>query len=100
MIDREKGPLRGDKSESVIQDPGALLQTWLYFGMLHDVLSISGLQFDTENFVHSIDGEPAVTSLPLRGYLDRIAEAAEGMQIEERQRRQERVRECTRTVFG
>ena len=99
-IDRERGPLLNDPPNSPIKSSGALLQTWLYFGVLHDVLLIGGLHFNMQDFVHSVNGEQAVTSLPLRGYLDQLAQNAGRLPSEECQRRQERVRNCLKTVFG
>lgn len=97
-IDIEKGPIRIADQEPLIKSPRALLQTWLYFGTLHEVLSIGGLDVNMQSFVETVDDESVVTSRPLRGYLDQLAQYAETMAEEEYQRRQERVRDCLRVI--
>lgn len=93
-IDVEKGPVRVADQEPLIKSPTALLQTWLYFGTLHEVLSVGGLDVDVQSFVDTFDGELVINSRPLKGYLDQLAQYAETVVEEECQRRQERVRDC------
>lgn len=95
-IDVEKGPVRVADQEPLIKSPTALLQAWLYFGTLHEMLSIGGLDVNLQSFVDTVDGELVITSRPLRGYLDQLAQYAETVGEEEFQRRQERVRDCLR----
>ena len=97
-IDIEKGPVRIGDQEPLIKSPRALLQTWLYFGTLHEVLSIGGLDVNMQSFVETVDDELVVTTRPLRGHLDQLAQHAETMAEEEFQRRQERVRDCLRFI--
>ena len=100
QIDRERGPIQTDGIESAIQSPGALLQTWLYFGVMYDVLLIGGLRFDMQDFVHAADSEVIVSSHPLIGHIDRLADCADTLPSEERQRRQKLVRDCLKIVMG
>lgn len=97
-IDIEKGPVRIGDQEPLIKSPRALLQTWLYFGTLHEVLSIGGLDINLQSFVETVDDELVVTTRPLSGHLDQLAQHAETMAEEEFQRRQERVRDCLRFI--
>lgn len=89
-----------DATMSSIKSPGALLQSWLYYGMLCDVFSIGGLEIDVQDFIQSNDGESFVTTAALRGYLDKLATGAEKIQQEVCHQRQKMVRACLREVFG
>lgn len=97
-IDVDKGPVPIANQEPLIKSPTALLQAWLYFGTLHEVLSIGGLDVNMQSFVETFDGELVITSRPLRGYLDQLAQYAEIVSEEECQRRQERLRDCLRFI--
>ena len=99
-IDREKGPECVDAKKSQICSSGALLQAWLYFGMLHDVLQISGLKFDLSEHVRIVEGKSLVTSDPLKTHLDRLMENAPALPQDERQDRRRVVRGCLKTVLG
>lgn len=94
VIDVEKGPVRIADQEPLIESPTALLQTWLYFGTLHEVLSIGGLDVDLQSFVEKFNGELVITSRPLKDYLDQLARNAETVAEEECHRRQEQLRDC------
>ena len=97
-INIEKGPVHVTDQEPLIKSPTALLQTWLYFGTLHEMLSIGDLDVNLQSFVETVDDELVITSRPLRGYLDQLAQDAETLEEEECQRRQERVRDCLRFI--
>ena len=99
-IDRDHGPVRMDENKRLIESPAALLRSWLYFGMLYDVLQIGGLDFDLRDFEQSIDGESFVTAAPLREYLDGLARGPEGARQEICHQRQELVRDCLKVVLG
>ena len=100
-INRTQGPILVDKIRGEIGSSGALVQVWLYFGMLYDVSQIGGIVFDLQDFVRSDDeGELCVTTACLRGYLDRLAIHAERFSERERMQKQQLVKNCLRTVFG
>lgn len=99
-IDRERGPVLMDATKSSIESPGALLQSWLYYGMLCDVFRVGGLEIDVQDFIQSNDGESFVTTAALRGYLDKLATGAENIQQEVCHQRQKMVRDCLKEVFG
>ena len=98
-IDPADGPIRVDSSRSSIDSPAALLQLWLYFGTLHDILKIGDLDFQWEDYVQTVDSELLVTSTPLREHLNRLKASAEGVDAGLRHQRQELVSNCLRTVF-
>ncbi|KAI5839389.1 hypothetical protein DFP73DRAFT_634592 [Morchella snyderi] len=68
-IDDKKGPVRLDGTETPPERVARFLQTWLFFGMLHDILLISGVDVDLKIFIqyHGID--PFITTAPLRQLL-------------------------------
>lgn len=93
-LDEEKGPSRIADHTTLIESPNAMLQAWLYFGVLHDVLSIGGLNVKMQDFMQTINGELFVTSRPLRDYIKQLAQNADGMTEEECRGRQERASDC------
>lgn len=42
-IDLQKGPIRFDATKSLIESSEALIQAWLFFGLLYDVLPTWGV---------------------------------------------------------
>ena len=82
-IDRILGPVRLKERESQIKSPGALLQSWLYFGMICDFFQIGGLNVDLKDFVYDLDGGLFVTSASLRVHLDKLAASAQELNRDE-----------------
>lgn len=52
-----------------IPEIAAFLQAWLFFGMLHEVLLVSGVDVDLKTFVLDRGGEGVITTAPLRQHL-------------------------------
>ena len=100
-INRTQGPIRMDKTKGEIGSAGALVQVWLYFGMLFEVFQIGEIEFDLQDFVRSDDeGGLFVMTACLRGYLDRLAIHAERFSQRECLQKQQLVKICLGTVFG
>ena len=99
-LDRIQGPLREDDKKSTIESAGALLQAWLYFGMLSDVFKIGEIEYNLHDFVEIANGRSIIRTDYLREYLDKLAKKAEGGSEEEHSRRQILVTESLRLVFG
>ncbi|KAM0801043.1 hypothetical protein BDR22DRAFT_972369 [Usnea florida] len=72
-IDRILVPVRLNECESQIKSPGALLQSWLYFGVIWGFLKIGGLNVDLKDFVYDLRGDLFVTSASLHMHLDKLA---------------------------
>ena len=98
-MDRQLGPIRLAEREGQIMSPGALLQSWLYFGMVYDFFHIGGLDVDLKEFVYDIDGELFVTSASLRGHLDNLLASAQELDRDECLQRQQLIRNLLRQVF-
>ena len=99
-IDRILGPVRLNERESQIKTPGALLQSWLYFGMICEFFQIGGLSVNLIDFVCDLDDELFVTSTSLREHLDKLAASARELGRNECLRRQQLTRDLLRQVFG
>ncbi|KAI5837099.1 hypothetical protein DFP73DRAFT_326606 [Morchella snyderi] len=65
-IDIVKGPVRLDGSESSPERIAQFLQAWLFFGMLHEILLISGRDVDLNLFIRYQGMDPVITTAPLR----------------------------------
>ena len=87
-IDRILGPVRLNEGESRIKSPGALLQSWLYFGMICDFFQVRGLNVDLKDFVYDLDGRMFITSASLRVHLDKLATSAHELNRDECLQRQ------------
>ena len=98
-IDRILGPVRLSERGSQIKSPGALLQSWLYFGMICDFFQIGGLNVNLKDFVYDLDGGLFVTSASLRVHLDKIAASAQRMNRNECLQRQQLIYDLLRQVF-
>ena len=98
-IDLEYGPTRIENKKSTINSPAALLQLWLYFGALHEVLRICGQEVALDKYVQADSVGNYVTSAPLRNDLDdarmRAADTSENL----RYAKQKLVRDCLNIVF-
>ena len=99
-IDRILGAVRLNEREVQIKSPGALLQSWLYFGVICDFFQIGGLNVDLKDFVYDLDSELFVTSASLRVHLDKLAASAQELNRDERLQRQQLIRDILRQVFG
>ena len=99
-MDRILGPVRLNEGEGQIKSPGALLQSWLYFGMICDFFQIGGLNVDLKDFVYDLNNELFVTSASLRVHLDKLAASAPDMHRDECLQRQQLIRDLLIVVFG
>lgn len=77
-IDREEGPVRSDPSKSSISTPEALLQAWLFIGLLHNVFSAGETEIDLTLFQQQVNGQTVLSTVALRESLDRLAENSSG----------------------
>ncbi len=100
QIDRQNGPLRVDKEKSRIETPEALLQAWLFFGLLHDVVQTGELDFDMSTFKQKVGDQSFVTLAALKGQLDRLANDAVRLDVESYLKRQKIVQGCFNIVLG
>lgn len=100
QIDRQNGPLRVDKEKSRIETPEALLQAWLFFGLLHDVLQTGELDFDMSTIKQKVGDQSFVTLAALKGQLDRLANDAVRLDVESYLKRQKIVQGCFNIVLG
>lgn len=100
QIDRTLGPVRVNEHKSQTKSPDALLQSWLYFGVIYDVFRIGGLDVDLKDFVHELHSQLIVTSMSLREHLDKLMVSAKELSHDECHRRQQLVRDVLRQVFG
>jgi hypothetical protein len=55
-----------DGSESSPERVAQFLQTWLFFGMLHEILLISGRDVDLSLFIRYQGMDPVINTAPLR----------------------------------
>ncbi|KIW65390.1 hypothetical protein PV04_07653 [Phialophora macrospora] len=86
--------LDADLGTHSVDELGAFIQTWLYFGVLGDVFGIVGLDFDQTSFVAQLpSGESVVTSIPLLGHISNWQKKAESLPSDERKAQGKRVRE-------
>ena len=99
-IDRILGPVRLNERQSQIKSPGALLQSWLYFGVIRDFFQIGRLNVDLKDFVYDLDGGLFITSTSLRMHLDKLAASAPKLNRDEYLQRQHLIRDLLRQVFG
>ena len=91
-IDRVHGPVRIDETSSSIVSQGALLQAWLFFGVLYDVFQVGGMSIDLHQFRNHKDN--TITTAPLMGYLDSLAKRESGQDLEVCKQRQQKLRDC------
>ena len=71
-IDRSLGPVLTYEKD-VTPPPAkvaALLQTWLFFGLLHNILELAGVNVDLEEFAQWTGDQHLVSTLSLQKYLD------------------------------
>ena len=99
-IDRTLGPVGLMERESQIKSPDALLQFWLFFGMIRDFFQTGGLNVDLKDFVYHLAGGLFVTSASLRVHLDRLAASAQELTRNECLQRQQLNHDLLRQVFG
>ena len=99
-IDRMLGPVPLNERQSQIKSPAALLQSWLYFGLIRDFFQIGGLNVDLKDFVYDLGGELFITSASLPMHLDKLAASAPKMNHDEYLQRQQLIRDLLRQVFG
>lgn len=99
-IDRTLGPVRLNERASQIESPGALLQSWFYFGVIWDFFKIGGLNVDLKDFVYGLDGDMFVTSASLRVHLDKLAASVEELNRDEYLERQQLNHDLLRQLFG
>ncbi|OQV00262.1 hypothetical protein CLAIMM_05783 [Cladophialophora immunda] len=86
--------LDADLGTHSVDELGPFIQTWLYFGVLADVLAVIDLQFDQSEYVVRLpSGEKVVTSLPLLEHLSAWQKAAESLTSDERRAQGKRVRQ-------
>ncbi len=102
-IDRRKGPVRINDTKSVLESPSSLMQAWLFFGMLFDVLRIGNSHEDVYAFQQQNSEGCFITTVPLAARLDRMKKRAKDLPLEEFKHRQDQVRQCmsvVNNVFG
>ena len=99
-IDRIQGPVRFDDKKIKIDSPGAMLQAWLYFGMLSEIFQIGRITYDLQDSLQVVEGRSFVTTTCLRRYLDGLAGTAKGNSEQESHSSQKLVTACLRAVFG
>lgn len=86
--------LDADLGTHSVDELNAFIQTWLYFGVLADVLAIVGLDFDQTQFVTELpSGETVVTSLPLLNHISTWQKKAELLASDERKAQGNHVRQ-------
>jgi hypothetical protein len=71
LSQKERGPFHEDDSLSTPDNIAALLQAWLFFGVLDEIFSVVlGLQISLEDFVETRSGQASITTKHLRRYID------------------------------
>ena len=94
--DKEK-IYRGDFTGRTFQETSALFQSWLYFGVLSEVLAVPGADFDPWDFIRTLpDGRQAITSEKLVDYLRRWRDREAGWSAEQKRERYHTVDACLR----
>lgn len=94
MIDSIRGPVQLTEREPSPTSPAAFLQSWLFFGMLHDAFRAVEIDLNTKDFVLEQDGESIITTKPLKNYIDQWAKCDEERSSEARQSHQNQLRQC------
>ena len=62
--------LHGDFQGRSTDDLNDFFQSWLFFGMVHEVLTVAGEDVDLSEFVRiNEDGQQVITIIPLRRHL-------------------------------
>jgi hypothetical protein len=62
--------LHGDFQGRSTDDLNEFFQSWLFFGMVYEVLTVAGEDVDLSEFVRiNGDGQQVITTIPLRRYL-------------------------------
>ena len=97
-IDRVHGPVRTHEASSSIDSQRALLQAWLFFGVLYDVFQIGGISIDLQKFKKPTDN--AITNAPLKDYLDSLAKHEGGQSLNICKQRQQKLRDCFYPMTG
>ena len=100
QIDRQAGPCRIDESKSSIQSPKALLQAWLFFGLLSDVFRIGELDVDMSTYVQHGGNGPILTTAKLRDHLEKLARDAQQLKSETYLQRQKQVQTCFTPILN
>ncbi|KIX96499.1 uncharacterized protein Z520_07765 [Fonsecaea multimorphosa CBS 102226] len=86
--------LDGELGTHSVDELGSFIQTWLYFGVLADVLTIIGLEFDQSEYIAQLpSGERVVTSLPLLAHISTWQKRAESLAPDERKKQGKQVRQ-------
>jgi hypothetical protein len=71
LSQRERGPFHEDDSLSTPDNIAALLQAWLFFGVLDEVFGVVlGLQISLGDFVETRSSQASITTKHLRRYID------------------------------
>ena len=81
-IDRQMGPVRMDGVATPFDSQGALIQAWLFFGLLYDFFQISEPSVDLHDFVRQEGDLSVVTTVPLRRHLDALAKREDAQKVE------------------
>ena len=91
-IDRVHGPVRTHEARSSIDSRGALLQPWLFFGVLYDVFQVGGMSIDLQKFKRHTDN--TITTAPLKDYLDSLSKREGDQSLDICMQRQQKLRDC------
>lgn len=94
IVDSIRGPIHLAERESSPSSPAAFLQSWLFFGMLHDVFRAVEIDLNARDFVLEQDGEPIITTKPLKNYIDQWAKVDEERSPEVRRIHQGQLHQC------
>ena len=93
-IDKQLGPVRMDEVTTPLNSQGALIQAWLFFGLLQDFFQISELNVDMHDFVQQQADRSFVTTALLKRHLDVLAKREDGQKAEICQQRQGQIQKC------
>ena len=93
-IDRHTGPVRVDETKSSIRSPVALLQAWLFFGILLDVFSIGQTKIDIHAYRQYLAGQYVLSTAALKDSLTRLERAAWQLAPDAYPQRQKLVFDC------
>ena len=99
-VDRQLDPVRTNEAATPFNSQGALIQAWLFFGLLSDFFKISELDVDMHDFVWQEGDQRFVNTLLLKRHLDTLARRHAFLKLEISKQRQVGIYTCLITVVN
>lgn len=99
-IDRQDGPVRFDETKSQIGSPIALLQAWLFFGILQDVFSVGQTGIDLHAFKQQTGSQSFLSTSALKESIMKLERSAGQLEPAACLQRQKQVFESFKSLLN